>query len=250
MKFLKKIPWEIYFGTGLILLSGALYIVHYEIFHDPHHIFIYFMGDLAFVPIEVLFVTLIIEKLLKDRERRAVMEKLNMVIGTFFSEIGYELLKFFSVKGSISDDLRRRLIITSETAAKDFSRIAVELKKMKFKLDCDITDLEKMKNILTGNQSFLLALMENPNLLEHSRFTSLLLAVFHLNEELQARAVLSDIGSADFAHITGDMERVYTALLAEWLEYMDYLRKNYPFLYSFAVRTNPFNPDARAEVQG
>jgi hypothetical protein len=41
--------------------------------------------------------------------------------------------------------------------------------------------------ILLSKRDFLVALMENPNLLEHESFTDLLWAVFHLVEELAVR---------------------------------------------------------------
>jgi len=33
-------------------------------------------------------------------------------------------------------------------------------------------------------------------------------------------------------------------LVHEWLDYMKYLKKNYPYLFSLAVRTNPFDRNA------
>jgi len=50
------------------------------------------LGDVAFVPIEVLLVTLIIHRLLSEREKRTRLEKLNMVIGAFFSEMGTDVI--------------------------------------------------------------------------------------------------------------------------------------------------------------
>ncbi len=82
---MKKFKWQIFLGLGLILLSALLYFVHYLIFKDTHHLFIYMVGDIAFVPLEVLFVTLIIHRLLTVREKKAKLRKLNMVIGAFFS---------------------------------------------------------------------------------------------------------------------------------------------------------------------
>jgi len=82
-------------GISLVLASTALYLSHYLIFRDPHHIFIFTIGDIAFVPIEVLLVTLVIHRLLSEREKRSKLEKLNMVIGAFFSEVGTELLTYF-----------------------------------------------------------------------------------------------------------------------------------------------------------
>ena len=88
---MKRISWPILLGLSLIVLSIILYLIHYAIFRDTHHIFIYMIGDIAFVPIEILLVTLIIHRLLNEREKRARLEKLNMVIGTFFSAVGTKL---------------------------------------------------------------------------------------------------------------------------------------------------------------
>ena len=66
------------------------------IFQDAHHIFIYLLGDFAFVFIEVLLVTLIINQVLEQRAKKSRLQKLNMVIGAFFSEIGSRLLKVLS----------------------------------------------------------------------------------------------------------------------------------------------------------
>ena len=85
---MKKYKWQLILAISLVLLSAILYTMHFVIFGDAHHIFIYMVGDLAFVPIEVLMVTVIIHRILSDREKRQLLEKLNMVIGAFFSEVG------------------------------------------------------------------------------------------------------------------------------------------------------------------
>jgi hypothetical protein len=58
--------------------------------------------------------------------------------------------------------------------------------------------------------------------------------------------VLSD---SDRRHLEGDVNRIYQLLVIEWLTYMQYLQKHYTYLLSLATRVNPFNPDAKAEVQ-
>ena len=90
--------------------------------------------------------------------------------------------------------------------------------------------------------------MENPNLLEHESFTNLLWAVFHLTEELAYRRTVERLARADAAHIAGDIKRAYELLTLEWLAYMKRLQKDYPYLFSLAVRTNPFDPGASVEV--
>jgi hypothetical protein len=88
--------WKLSVGIGLVTLSLVLYAVHYQLFHDEHHLFIFFLGDLAFVPVEVLIVSLIIDQMLQSREKQQRIEKLNMVIGTFFSNTGTQLLSLFA----------------------------------------------------------------------------------------------------------------------------------------------------------
>ena len=67
---MRNIGWQVQLGIGLILLSLSSYIIHYLIFRDPHHIFIYLLGDIAFAFFEVLLVTLIIHRLLEEREKK------------------------------------------------------------------------------------------------------------------------------------------------------------------------------------
>ena len=80
-------------GAIFLALSGLIYYLHYLIFHDVHHIFIYLVGDLAFLPLEVFIVVVVIERLLARREKQVTLQKLNMVVGAFFSEIGNYLLQ-------------------------------------------------------------------------------------------------------------------------------------------------------------
>ena len=61
--------WQVTLALVLIAMTGLVYYVHYLIFRDPHHIMIYFIGDVAFVFFEVLLVTLIIHRGLHLRER-------------------------------------------------------------------------------------------------------------------------------------------------------------------------------------
>jgi hypothetical protein len=44
------------------------------------------------------------------------------------------------------------------------------------------------------------------------------------------------------------MKRTYSQLVVQWLLYMEHLKDDYPYLFSLAVRTNPFDPDASSIV--
>lgn len=246
---MKKLNWQIALGSTLVVLSVAVYLIHYLIFRDVHHIFIYLIGDIAFVFIEVLMVTLIIHKLLTVREKKSLLKKLNMVIGSFFSEVGTHLLKTLSTFDHTSKDLTGELVVDLNWSDANFARAHRSLQKYNFSIESQGGDLEGLKGFLAGKRNFLLRLLENPNLLEHDTFTDLLWAIFHLTDELIHRKDVNELPLTDYSHLSGDIKRAYTTLMSEWLEYMKHLKHDYPYLFSLAIRTNPFNANASVEVK-
>lgn len=224
----------------LIAFSALLYFVDYLIFRDAHHIFIYMMGDLAFLPLEVFLVVVIIERVLANREKQALMQKLNMVVGVFFSEVGNELLRRLLVCFEKSGEINRHLDVKQNWSRADFNKAIAFARTVDDEADCSRLDLYELKKFVLQKRQFLLALLENPNLLEHERFTDLLWATFHLTEELESRESLTGLPAADIKHIAGDTQRVYRLLIVEWLFYVAHLKSKYPYLFSLVARTHPF----------
>ena len=246
---MKRFSWQIILGLSLVTLSAIVYFIHFVIFRDAHHIFIYLVGDVAFVFIEVLMVTLIIHRLLNEREKRARLEKLNMVIGVFFSEVGTQLLTYLSDFDPKLDKISKDLIVTDDWSEREFFRVSNRLKTYHYEVKIKKGDLKDLHHFLTGKRDFLLRLLENPNLLEHETFTGLLRAVFHLTEELAYRKHFKTLPASDYEHLTGDVKRIYTLLIHEWLDYMKYLKNNHPYFFSLAMRTNPFDQKASPIVK-
>lgn len=240
--------WLIALGAGLILLSVALYALHFLIYRDIRHIGIYTLGDIAFLPLEILLVTVVFHKVLAFRDRRQRMEKLNTVIGTFFSALGTHLLTYISDNDPNLDEIRPLLIVDDTWTDETFREVERRLKRHPCRVGMEKIDLAAIERFLGSREDFLLRLLENPVLLEHETFTELLRAVFHFSEELQRRPDFSDLPETDTAHLAGDLERIYELLIREWLDYMRYLQKNYPYLFSLAMRTNPFDEKASAIV--
>jgi len=236
----RRLSFIVYLALAFLVLSGVVYFVHYLIFGDVHHIFIYMVGDLAFLPLEVLLVVLIIERVLARRDQQTKLQKLNMVMGAFFTEAGNyllnDLLKYFDNKSEIAEQLN----ITEDWTKKDFRRAAAYAYNLNVELDCARVDLEALKAFLASKRIFILTMLGNPNLLEHDRFTDLLWAVTHLDEELEARPSVTGLCGNDSEHIAGDIQRMYDHLASEWLDYVEHLKANYPFLFSLVLRTHPF----------
>jgi hypothetical protein len=254
LKIIKNIGWRLRLGLLLVLLSAILYIIHFLIFNKPYTELFYFSIELAFLPIEVLLVVLVIETAISEREKSILIEKLNMVIGVFFSEVGTDLLHTIKYLDPENHKLREILLISQNWSENDFLDAENKIKDFHHRLEIDEHDmasikfLQDLKTFLVDKRRFLLALLENPNLLEHETFTELLRAVFHLMDELDHREDLTQLPSADYLHLSSDTARAYGLLIHEWLKYMQHLMKNYPYLFSLAVRMNPFDPMARVEI--
>ena len=120
---MKKLDWRLKFSVLLILLSVGLYSFHYYVFRDAEHILIYLVGDLAFLPIEVLLGSLIIDGVIKRRETESLVEKLNLIIGVFFNEVGTSTLKYFTSIDSNVDEIGSFLIVTTSWEDRDFKKL-------------------------------------------------------------------------------------------------------------------------------
>lgn len=241
--------WQVMLGLVLIALSAAVYFIHYIIFRDARHIILYLIGDIAFVFIEVLLVTLVIHGLLEYRDKKSLLNKLNMVIGAFYSEVGTPLMRDLACFDRESFSMAKGLVITNDWSDKKFSETRKAVLGHTCGIDCKRGNLPALRDFLVKKRDFLLALMENPNLLEHESFTNLLWAVFHLTEELSFRTDLSALPEKDYEHLAGDIKRAYNILVAEWLSYARHLKKEYPYLFSLAVRTNPFDDKASVSIE-
>jgi hypothetical protein len=240
--------WQIVVGVLLITLTVLLGIVHYELFHDARTFLFYMALDVAFIPVQVLLVTLIISNILAYREKRAMLNKLNMVIGAFFSQVGSRLLKDFSAIDAEVSKIAEHLKIENEWTDKKFTEVRLRLQSHHYTVEYSVAAFESMRELLVKERGFLLGLLENQNLLEHESFTDLLWATFHVTEELACRTSLHDLPQTDSKHLAGDVRRAYRLLVLQWFEYMKHLKHDYPYLFSLAIRTNPFNPDARVTV--
>jgi hypothetical protein len=245
MKFLH---WKIQLGLALIGASAGLYGLNYLIFRDVNYMTRLFLAQLGFLPISVLLVTIILNQLMAQRAKTAKLAKLNMVIGAFFSEVGGPLLKTLAAYDRSLPDFQPRVAHISHWTGPDFAVFGQALAENDFSIELDGANLGALRDFLLQKRDFLLRLLENPNLLEHDSFSSLLLAVFHITEELAQRRDLAHLSPADKSHLASDVQRSYFLLIREWLAYMAHLKTRYPYLFSLALRTNPFDPFATPEI--
>lgn len=245
----RTLNWQILSALILISLSVLFYFIHYLIFRDLHHIFLYLIGDTAFLFIDVLIVMFLLHRLLVYREKRSILKKINMLIGTFFSEVGTDLIKKCAKFDQALTDIGKQLVVTKDWTDKEFTLVRKRIKAYEGNINSKRASLIEVKDFLVSKRQFLLTLLENPSLLEHEFFTELLWAVFHLTDELAYRRDLVKLPDNDYKHLSGDIKRAYQQLILQWLDYMRHLKQDYPYLFSLAMRTNPFDVNASVEVK-
>ena len=244
-----KLSWEARLGIFLILLSLIIYGIKYLIIGDAENIFNYLFNSLGYLPLNVLLVTLILNRLLANRSKQNKLEKMNIVVGVFFSEIGTWLLTYLSDNDPNLCRLSGDLVKIDQWSDEEFIRVQDKFKNHNYSIDIKKIDIKALSTYLSTKRSFSLRLLENPLLLENESFTNLLRAVFHLTEELEHRRDFQGLPDSDYLHLAGDIERAYFLLVMEWMTYMRYLNSNYPYLFSLAMRTNPFDENACVVVK-
>jgi len=244
-----KFTWETKLAILLVALSVCIYTFKLTVLKNPGDTANYIFNALGFLPINVLLVTIVLNKLLAIRAKRERMEKMNMVIGTFFTEVGNQLIRDIAKSDPDIRRLQDSLMVGNEWDAEMFAAVRKKIAAHDYGVDTAKLDLCHFHEFLASHRDFMLRLLENPVLLEHESFTDLLRAVFHLTEELKRRGDFSCLPASDTTHLSGDIRRVYGNLIVQWLDYMQYLKTSYPYLYSLEIRTNPFDATASPFVR-
>lgn len=184
------------------------------------------------------------ELLMTKREEQIRLQRLQMVLGLFCSEVATRLLELITTFDPNLDVLQKELVVTNNWSEDEFLRVNDSLKTYDYTVDIHRGKLQQLSDFLKEKDNLLANILGNPALLEHESFTGLLQAVFHLKEEFDHRVDLQHLPDNDYLHLAGDIRRVYVLLVQRWLEYMKYLKDNYPYLFSLAMRINPFDPNA------
>ncbi len=236
----KNFRYNIIISGVMIATAILIYVLQIVIFKDPHESMFLLFQDLAFLPISVILISYILEKYLKNMEKEENFKKLQIVVSAFYSEVGSTLIRKISQFDSNLESFKEKMDFEQELRGKDKKKIIKLLRNFDYDIDSHTGNLEELKEFLTSKKMFISRMFENPNLMEHSRFTDMLWSVYHLLDELENREDFSSLPKNDMLHLSIDIMRAYPLLIIEWFEYMTYLRQEYPYLYSLAIRKSPF----------
>jgi len=244
----KKLGWRATFGVAMIAATVVLMVVHYLVFRDLYNLGFYSVHALVMMPAQALLLTLLLNEFLTRKSRQEMLNKLSMVIGAFFTEVGSDLLRRLSCMDAtceIQDEFR--IDGTWDHARYEHARQTAAA--YRFSVRPTAEDLAAIREFLVERQPFILGMLQNPNLLEHERFTDVLWAVSHLTEELRLRGDVSNLPGGDVGHLVLDIQRAYAALALQWLDHAEHLQTAYPYLFSLVVRMNPLDPNASPIVR-
>ena len=250
----KRLSWKAKFSILMVILIIIIYGSNYLVLGDAEHIISYIWTHLGFIPVDILIVAFLLDENIVRNEKEAMLEKLDMLMSTFFSELGNDLIGQLSAVNKYDADTQTLKSIKN-WEEKDFDAKLDELKNASIDFQADIAPeereefLENLRTLLVGKREFIINLINNPNLLEKEEFTGLINAILHLDEELEHRTDLALVNDADFGHLNGDMQRVYNKLVYEWVYYLRYLYKHHPYMIALIIRTNPFDEDADVYVK-
>lgn len=224
----------------MIGISAATYALHYLIFRDFHHIAIFFVHDIAFLPLEALLVTLVFDKLLERSHANENHDKRSLIESVFFSESGCDMLQYLRSCDPDSAALRDRLALNADWKQRDFIAAAAFLKSYPFRLDPERLDFYGLHHHLSTRHSYFLKVIENPALMQHDDFTQLILSIYLLWEELECRDDLCCLPADDRARLCGLAETIYARLTDEWLDNAQSIRVHQPLRLNKIIQTNPF----------
>lgn len=226
----------------VLVPSALLYLLHYLLFRDPRNVGFYTLMDLAFLPVQAILVSAVLEAFLARREAAARARKLGMVSGAFFSEVGDGLVAVLSARDAALAARKEALAVGPSWRRRDFEAAARASRALGSALALKPGDYPALASYLSARREFLLGLLENPLVLDHEGLTEALMAVFHAHDELRQRRDFASLPPSDLAHLGGDLERAYGALLESRLRYLGALKASYHFLYSLALRSDPLEP--------
>ena len=189
------------------------------------------------------------QMLIQRGRERLRKQRLNMIIGVFFTEVGNNLVKLLVGFDRNIDSIRDECTLQADMGEPAFQVLKNKLTKHDAGITSESIDFDTLSSYLREKSDLLLRQLENPDLIEHESFTELLWATVHLRDELMYRNDFKQLPESDTLHLTNDVKRVYSVVTRQWLDYLLHLKVQYPYLFSLALRTNPYveNPTVIVE---
>lgn len=225
----------------LIAIIIVFYIVYYLMFDNATEVLTSMIDNIVSVPFSVLITGILFNYILnrKDREREA--EKVNMLVGVFYSEIGNSLLDIMVNSDECIDEIRDKALITPDWKEEDYIKLVDDFEKFDYCINLDKIDFDKLKLILDEATPMIIDLLSGNVLQNKEEFTEIIVAVFHLRCEIDDRYGEDELAEYEKEHLEKDIDIVYKLLAQRWVEYMAHIQNVHPQLFVKALIKSPFD---------
>ena len=224
----------------LLCTSALLYAIHYLIFRDLHHLAIFGLHELAFVPLEVILVTLGLDKLVEKTHREEARSKVSIIETLYFNESGGTMLRYLTSFDPDAARLRELLQVTENWRSSDFRQAIRQLKSYPFLLDLDRIDFFGLHYHLSQRHEYYRSMLENPALTQSEAFTEMIMKIYLLWEELDGRTNLYQLPEKDRNYLAELLHEIYRELTEYWLDNVYNHSIHNRFRLHRAVESNPF----------
>lgn len=224
----------------LLCASALLYAIHYLIFRDLHHLAIFGLHELAFVPLEVILVTLGLDQLVEKTHREEARSKVSIIETLYFNESGGTMLRYLTSFDPDAARLRELLQVTQDWRSSDFRQAIRQLKSYPFLLDLDRIDFFGLHYHLSQRHEYYRSMLENPALTQSEAFTEMIMKIYLLWEELDGRTNLYQLPEKDRNYLAELLHEIYRELTEYWLDNVYNHSIHNRFRLHRAVESNPF----------
>lgn len=224
----------------LLCASALLYAIHYLIFRDLHHLAIFGLHELAFVPLEVILVTLGLDQLVEKTHREEARSKVSIIETLYFNESGGTMLRYLTSFDPDAARLRELLQVTQDWHSSDFRQAIRQLKSYPFLLDLDRIDFFGLHYHLSQRHEYYRSMLENPALTQSEAFTEMIMKIYLLWEELDGRTNLYQLPEKDRNYLAELLHEIYRELTEYWLDNVYNHSIHNRFRLHRAIESNPF----------
>lgn len=232
-------------STGLtivtmIIIAIVIYTTHYIIFGELKSTVSGLVLSLAYVPIGLIFNIFVFDKIFKKSKEIRLERRMNMVIGSFFHEIGNSLMNSI-VAGDENIDLLNYLCdATINWGRKDFKRLSELVEDYECKINIDKIELEKLRIVIENKEDFILDLIINSNLDDYEGFNEMLMRILHIRDEFDNLFIDGYLNPQDKVNMSADICNAYKALLGFRVNYIENLKEYYPSMFIKLMKNSPF----------
>ena len=190
----------------------------------------------------------ITESMVIGREEDFKREKLKMIVSELYSEVGTRLIGMLVPADPRIAKMRPVLAVDDSWDRARFGAAARDLQSRDFAIESRLIDLPEMRLVLGAKAELFLRILESPSLGNDTQLADLVRAVLHLKDELLYRDDFTNLPATDLDHLGGDLARAYRMLTLVWLQHMEYTKDHYAYLFSLAVRVNPYKERPSAVI--